>query len=359
MNFDHTSQTISNVTTLTPETTLTISSNAAIVMPTGTTSQQPVSPIAGMIRFDSSTAKMELYNGSWANVATESFVTSSMPSGNIILIGDAIATGVTGSNTSLTFNTVNSSPGIFGDANHVPQITVNGKGLVTLVSNVAIPNTVAIIGDATGTGTTSTNTTITLNTVNANIGQFTKVTVNGKGLVTSATSLSSTDVTAALGYTPISGTTVGAGTVLQTIVANIPAVSGTTTISATNSTNSLPTITDGTQIIAMSITPAKITSRVNFSGTFLCDNSNSNRYMWAFFFRGSRCIGVSSVVIPTHGQPMPIAFTFVDSPATTSSITYSIRVAGQGNAWYINQSSIGSYWGGAMTLNTIALQELS
>lgn len=51
---------------------------------------------------------------------------------------------------------------------------------------------ISVTGDASGSGTTAI--TLTLATVNSNVGQFTKVTVNAKGLVTAATTLVDADI---------------------------------------------------------------------------------------------------------------------------------------------------------------------
>lgn len=51
---------------------------------------------------------------------------------------------------------------------------------------------ISVTGDATGSGTTAIG--LTLATVNSNVGTFTKVTVNAKGLVTAATTLAATDI---------------------------------------------------------------------------------------------------------------------------------------------------------------------
>lgn len=52
------------------------------------------------------------------------------------LTGDVLATGP--GNVPATLATVNSNVGTFGSANQVPQVTVNGKGLITAVTNVTI-----------------------------------------------------------------------------------------------------------------------------------------------------------------------------------------------------------------------------
>ena len=51
---------------------------------------------------------------------------------------------------------------------------------------------ISVTGDVTGSGTTAIG--LTLATVNSNVGTFTKVTVNAKGLVTAATTLAATDI---------------------------------------------------------------------------------------------------------------------------------------------------------------------
>lgn len=76
------------------------------------------------------------------------------------LTGDATASA--GSN-ALTLATVNSNVGTFGSATQVPQITVNGKGLITGVTNVTItPAASSITGGAALTRTNDTNVTLTL-----------------------------------------------------------------------------------------------------------------------------------------------------------------------------------------------------
>jgi hypothetical protein len=53
-----------------------------------------------------------------------------------------------------------------------------------------------VVPDLNGDVATGGSSTTTLSTVNANVGQFTKLTVNGKGLVTAATTLSAGDIPA-------------------------------------------------------------------------------------------------------------------------------------------------------------------
>ena len=69
---------------------------------------------------------------------------------NLSLTGDATATlsGVNGSSNvsaTLTLATVNTDVGTFGDAVTVPTLTVNGKGLVTAISQTVIPTATTIV----------------------------------------------------------------------------------------------------------------------------------------------------------------------------------------------------------------------
>lgn len=82
------------------------------------------------------------------------------------------------------------------------KLRVQG-GYVTQAESVAYltgNQNITLSGDLTGSGTTSINAQLTDTGVTA--GQYTKLTVNSKGRVTSATQLSASDVTTALGYVP-------------------------------------------------------------------------------------------------------------------------------------------------------------
>ncbi|CAB5195092.1 hypothetical protein UFOVP174_54, partial [uncultured Caudovirales phage] len=102
---------------------------------------------------------------------------------------------VIGAGSTMTLATVNANTGTFGSSTAIPVITVNGKGLITALTTtaVSIPSgSLSFIGDVTGTGTTGSDTTLTLATVNTNVGAYGSstnvptITVNAKGLVTSA-----------------------------------------------------------------------------------------------------------------------------------------------------------------------------
>lgn len=119
------------------------------------------------------------------------------------LTGDGTTPSGSGSQP-LTLATVNSSPGVCGDATHVCQVTTNGKGLVTGQTPVALSGgggggsgITQLTGDVT-TPSGSGSQPATLATVNSNPGSYGSsttvpvITVNGKGLITAVSTVTIT-----------------------------------------------------------------------------------------------------------------------------------------------------------------------
>lgn len=97
-----------------------------------------------------------------ASNANRQPIAAALPSADIYVgnvsnlpVAVAVSGDVTLSNAgAVTLNTVNATTGTFGDATHVAQVTVNGKGLVTAAASVAITGaapTGAAGGDLSGT----------------------------------------------------------------------------------------------------------------------------------------------------------------------------------------------------------------
>jgi hypothetical protein len=134
--------------------------------------------------------------------ATATTVTSSVPygtTGNSTVVqttaSGTLAAGVlpahTGDVTSPAGSTVNTLATVNSNLGTFNNITINAKGLATAGANVAYLTgyqAITLGGDASGSGTTAIP--VTLATVNANMGTFQALTVNGKGLVTAASNQS-------------------------------------------------------------------------------------------------------------------------------------------------------------------------
>lgn len=99
------------------------------------------------------------------------------------------------------------------------NLIANVTGNADTASKLATARNIAITGDATYTtsfdGSTNVTGSLTLSTSGVTAGTYTKITVDAKGRATAGTSLSDTDVTTALGYTPWHSGNDGAGSGLD------------------------------------------------------------------------------------------------------------------------------------------------
>lgn len=154
----------------------------------------------------------------------------------------------------LTLATVNSNIGTFNN------LTVNSKGLVTSASNVAYltgNQNITISGDASGSGTTSIG--LTLATVNSNVGSFSypTIVVNNKGLITSISS-----------NTPVTSVSPGTGIGLSGSNGSVTiSNNGVTSIAGTSNQVSLSSSTGGVTV--------SLPANVTISGTMTAGVFNS------------------------------------------------------------------------------------
>ena len=122
----------------------------------------------------------------------------------VTLAGDATGTGTS------TVNVTLSNTGVV--AGTYAAVTVDSKGRVTSAQSLTLS------GEVTGISVNGSLVT-TLSNTGVAAGSYTKVTVDAKGRVTSAGALSGSDVSNALGYTPLStagGTVTGNVTLIGT-----------------------------------------------------------------------------------------------------------------------------------------------
>lgn len=152
-------------------------------------------------------------------------------------------------------------------------------------------------------------------------------------------------------------TILGSSTIGQVITGDFGASSGTTLIAADNT---VPLSTEGTQIWTQAITPLLATSKIKISTSFWANCGTSNRSLTVTVFRGTTCIQATNGYIRTSGQPITISLDLVDSPATTSATTYSMRVGVNANAtWHLNQGTGGTVtYGGTVNSSDFTLMEL-
>lgn len=160
--FDHTVEATSGTFTFTLPTSVGIKdreyyivNSGAGTITLGTTSSQTFSNVSGtptsLSIVAQGTVQVQSNGTGWVVTgAIGSGISGGGGGGLITLTGDVTGSGT--SSIATTLATVNSNVGTFGDATHVGQFTVNGKGLITAASNVSVV-TPFLPDNGTGTAT--------------------------------------------------------------------------------------------------------------------------------------------------------------------------------------------------------------
>ena len=167
---------------------------SALVTPT-----TPSSPSSGDFWFDTNALKLKIYDGvTWQ-------LPSILTAGNgLYFTGDTINIG-TANSGRIVINADNIDLGVTGvSIGTYNTLTVDVYGRITTGSNTAYltgNQNITLSGDITGSGATAITTS--LSTTGVGSGTYSKVTVDNKGRVTAGSSITSSDITAGLGYTPV------------------------------------------------------------------------------------------------------------------------------------------------------------
>lgn len=163
------------------------------------------------------------------------------------LTGDGTATGP--GSVALTLATVNGNVGTFGSATQASQFTVNGKGLITAASSITVT---PAIGSVTGLGS---NVLTALQVAVGSAGAF--VTFNGAGGTPSSMTATNLTGTAA-------GLTAGSVTTNANLTGDVTSIGNATTLATvasagtTGSSTAIPVITINAKGLTTSITTAAV-----------------------------------------------------------------------------------------------------
>lgn len=202
-----------------------------------------------------------------------------------------------------------------------------------------------------GTGLTGSATSLTSGITNALASATTTVNVSSATAPTAGQVLTATSGTAATWQTASGGV----------VVQRVAATPYTTQAALTTTTpldDTVPLVSEGNQILTANITPADNTNKVLVlaSGN-VCPYGSAAQIVIALY-RGSTCI--DSQLIYSGGPIAPVTWTFnyEDSPASSSSQTYSIRVGSSVNVTCNGDASVGRLLGGSQAC-TMELLELS
>lgn len=240
----------------------------------------------------------------WGAVSLTNMVTGTLQASQFpALTGDV--TSVAGA-LGTTLATVNSNVGVFGSTTSVGQFTVNAKGLITAASNVTIPTSLTFTGDATGTGSVGGSTALTLASSGVSAGSYNNVTVNGKGIVTAASTvayLTNNQTITLSGDFTGSGTTAIAGT-LATVNGNVGTYGSTTTV---------PVITVNAKGLVTAVSTATISGSISVTGGDLTMSGTTGTAIT------NATLAASGVAAGTYGSTASVPQIVVDTKGRVTS----------------------------------------
>lgn len=121
-------------------------------------------------------------------------------------------------------------------------------------------------------------------------------------------------------------------------------ISAATTTSVIPFDNSAPLSTEGALLTSITITPTSANSTFMGVIAVTVDTGNNTRTVTITIFRGTTLVGMGVTNNTTSGRPQSLSVTFFDAPATTSDVTYNVRI-GQNlsGTTYINTTSNASF----------------
>jgi len=158
--------------------------------------------------------------------------------------------------------------------------------------------------------------------------------------------------------TPVNGTDAANKDYADSLVAGVrsylfgtlPTMTGTTIIPWDNT---VPTITEGTLLVTAVITPKSVSSKMKIEFSSVVGADGAPKMVTVTVFRNSTLITAVGRAINNATRPADLSFVFVDQPATTSPITYTIRIGVDSSSWYLNSDVAGKNYGGMMKTSWI------
>ena len=202
--------------------------NGAMTIPIGTTGQQPVSSVNGMIRYDSTVGAFFGYSGSWNQFSLSGGVTQ-------VNTGTGLTGGpITGVGTISLDNTAVAA-GSYGSTTQVGTFTVNAQGQLTAAANATISATaIGAVTTINGTAneiTSTGTTTVTLSLPTALT--FTGKTVTGGTFNMTAATVGADTVTTNTATQTLTNKTISGASNTLTNIANASLTNSSVTVGTT------------------------------------------------------------------------------------------------------------------------------
>lgn len=120
--------------------------------------------------------------------------------------------------------------------------------------------------------------------------------------------------------------------------------------------NTIPQITEGTQVLSVTITPKSTTNRIRLSfAAFASANAVNNISAALFSSLNANALNAHSIIEPTSGYSGALSIQKETVPGVISAVTYSVRVGpNAASSMYLNSNGTTALFGGAAWATLIA-----
>lgn len=124
--------------------------------------------------------------------------------------------------------------------------------------------------------------------------------------------------------------------------------------------DTIPQITEGAQILTVSITPKSATNKLRISVKIEGTPSNTNIYTAALFKVGTNdAIAATMIANSSTNSPIPLSIQKEIVAGATTAQTFTVRMGNlNGNAFYLNGNAGARLLGGAL-VTSIAIEEIT
>jgi hypothetical protein len=148
------------------------------------------------------------------------------------------------------------------------------------------------------------------------------------------------------------------GTVLQVVNTTSTSYSSSATVMPTDDT--VPTSTEGFEILSASITPKSATNKLKITVSANLSTSQAGGVgvaMALFQDSGTNAIASSISVISTVGYVLTIPLVYYMTAGTTSSTTFKVRAGCNSGSTYVNGNNTSRLLGGT-AVSSITIEEI-
>ena len=146
------------------------------------------------------------------------------------------------------------------------------------------------------------------------------------------------------------------GSILQVVTTQNNGISAITT-TIPRSTTVPPQITAGVQILSASIIPQSANSKI-FCQIVINGATTGISYFTGALFRNNIANALAAAKEVYASYANQVIFNYHDTPNTTSSTIYQVRVGPESNTFYLNQNEGAQNWNASTTWSTLTLMEI-